>query len=453
MNATDVDAGYNADIVYHLERADGLFRIDHQSGRITALAVFDHEGVSPIEFTAVAVDNGDPRRSTSVPVIVDLIDINDERPYFSKVQYSFGVYENEPYGTPVGAVIASDSDSAIYSEIRYRLWPDSGQFTVNSLTGLIITTQVLDRELQAVYYLTIVALDQGNPPLTGTTSVTVFVADKNDNAPTFDFPRHIEDKKPMSEMVSSRRSSDPEQKFNDTISISPLTPVGYLIAKLRASDLDIGENANLTYSSLSDAVGSELFTVNIRTGDITVSQELSHISYRLINYAVRVTDRGNPSMSDVSGFLIVIDSKVPFVHQQSQLFTETNVVLLIVMATVSAILVTFLIIAIVVIYRKNQTRDRAPSRFKLHINRLGVLRSCYSRPAKFRKNSDKPSTPNSPGDYLFTYHSNGYGESPSYKLDQQRGETSRMADTSTDQIIADNSSSHVSCKLVVTVIF
>ena len=311
---------------------------------------------------------------------------------------------------------------------------------------MISTTRALDREKQAEYYLTIMALDQGQPPQTGSTSVVIFVADRNDNAPLFDFPQHIVEKRPRSEMISSRRSSDPGPKYNDTISISPLAPVGYRLAQLRASDLDRDENANLTYSAVrTDSPGSDLFTVDTWTGDVTVSQELSHIDRMKISFAVRVSDRGQPRLTDTSGFTILIDSSVPFTHHQTKLLTETNIVVLVVMATISAILVTFLIIAIVVIYRRNQSRDPEPNRLKMQISRFGILKSCYNRQDKFRKNSDKPSTPSSPGDFLFSYHSNGYGESPRYKLDLQRGETSQMGESSTDHIVADDSSnSHVS---------
>ena len=65
--------------------------------------------------------------------------INKQRTIIStltfQAKYSFGVYENQPYGTPVGAVIASDADSDIYAEISYQLWPDVEQFSINELTG------------------------------------------------------------------------------------------------------------------------------------------------------------------------------------------------------------------------------------------------------------------------------------------------------------------------------
>ena len=93
-------------------------------------------------------------------------------------------------------------------------------------TGTIYTTAELNRELQSVYTLTVSATDQGSPPLSSTASVSIFVADRNDHAPQWIYP----------------------VGHNRTVSISPQTPVGYIIATVKASDEDMGLNGNLTYN-------------------------------------------------------------------------------------------------------------------------------------------------------------------------------------------------------------
>lgn len=50
------------------------------------------------------------------------------------------------------------------------------------------TNIVLDHEIRERYRLIIIATDQGNPQLTGTTALIVRVIDTNDNRPTF--PQH-----------------------------------------------------------------------------------------------------------------------------------------------------------------------------------------------------------------------------------------------------------------------
>lgn len=51
------------------------------------------------------------------------------------------------------------------------------------LITLTSCCRVLDREDSDAFYLTVMASDAGNPPLSSTTSVTIYVTDKNDNEP------------------------------------------------------------------------------------------------------------------------------------------------------------------------------------------------------------------------------------------------------------------------------
>lgn len=82
----------------------------------------------------------------------------------------------------------SDADQGLNSRILYHIVdgnPDNA-FTINPPnSGEVRTNIVLDREIREQYRLTIIATDQGNPQLTGTTALSVRVIDINDNQPTF----------------------------------------------------------------------------------------------------------------------------------------------------------------------------------------------------------------------------------------------------------------------------
>jgi len=69
-----------------------------------------------------------------------------------------------------------------------RETPPLGFFTVDAHTGRIITHRSLDREHTAMHYLVISAVDASEPLLSSTVNVTVYVADRNDNAPFIEFP-------------------------------------------------------------------------------------------------------------------------------------------------------------------------------------------------------------------------------------------------------------------------
>ena len=49
----------------------------------------------------------------------------------------------------------------------------------------LVLMERLDREVQDTYQLTVIALDGGNPPRSGSMAVQVQVTDANDNSPTF----------------------------------------------------------------------------------------------------------------------------------------------------------------------------------------------------------------------------------------------------------------------------
>ena len=84
--------------------------------------------------------------------------------------------------------MASDADQGLNSRILYHIVdgnPDNA-FTISPpYSGVVRTNIVLDREIREQYRLTIIATDQGNPQLTGTTVLSVRVIDVNDNQPTF----------------------------------------------------------------------------------------------------------------------------------------------------------------------------------------------------------------------------------------------------------------------------
>lgn len=68
----------------------------------------------------------------------------------------------------------------------YSLSGGHGQFSINPSTGQIITSSLLDREDRASYKLLVVATDGGQPQgLSSSATVSVMVADINDNPPRF----------------------------------------------------------------------------------------------------------------------------------------------------------------------------------------------------------------------------------------------------------------------------
>lgn len=149
--------------------------------------------------------------------------MNDHNPEFFRQEYKAFVTENSPAGTKVAEPRAVDKDDGLNAKIRYaiRFWMEDStiviqkwerkmligvvffnfrysllgekaeRFLVNTETGDIVTTEPLDRELNAIYHLTLVAQDSSlTEPKASAVNLTIFVQDLNDNAPVFSSPRY-----------------------------------------------------------------------------------------------------------------------------------------------------------------------------------------------------------------------------------------------------------------------
>ncbi|KAK7131868.1 hypothetical protein R3I93_018435 [Phoxinus phoxinus] len=127
--------------------------------------------------------NGKPN---SLKVTVKVNDVNDP-PEFKKTTEIIYRNENEPPGDVLFVPEVKDEDSNL-SKIRYELVQDPAKWmSVDPKTGKITTVQTLDRESPFVkngtYTVIVQAIDDGQPPATGTCTVVVFLGDVNDNAP------------------------------------------------------------------------------------------------------------------------------------------------------------------------------------------------------------------------------------------------------------------------------
>ena len=262
---------------------------------------FDHEKLSSVNFEIIAFDQGEPSLSSTATVSVTVRDINDSPPVFSQDAYSFGIHENKQPGTEVGNVAASDADSPPYNKVEYYLDADDldaiDSFQIDHMSGQITTKKTLDREIHAQYYLRVKAINDDYTPLSSTVSVTVYVADKNDNSPVMDFP----------------------VPYNNTISMSSFVPIGYDVIRVRAHDEDIGVNAEIVYTITDDY---ELFEVDSVTGAVQTTGDLSKITYHQFNMSVRASDKGQPSRFASSMLYVIVTDSIPY-QTPSQHTSET----------------------------------------------------------------------------------------------------------------------------------
>ena len=137
-----------------------------------------------------ATDQGTPPLHASRSFNLRVTDTNDNAPEFDQTMYYANVLEVADPGTSVFQLSAVDRDEGNNSLIVYSILdsPDthSDWFQIDSRTGLITTRKHIDCETDPVPQITVIAIDSGHPPLTGTATVRVTIRDVNDNEPIFD---------------------------------------------------------------------------------------------------------------------------------------------------------------------------------------------------------------------------------------------------------------------------
>ncbi|XP_069052236.1 protocadherin-10-like isoform X7 [Lepisosteus oculatus] len=219
----------------------------------------------------------------------EITDINDNAPHFGREIIQLDISESASPGERFSLDNAVDPDVGTNSVRTYSL-TESKHFTIEVETGRdgskfadLVLKKALDREEQAVHNLILTAIDGGAPPQSGTASITVRVLDTNDNAPQFD-----------------------QQIY--TVNITENSPIGSLVMKLNATDLDYGLNAEITYSFSrhTSQKTQKTFTLDSVFGDIRVAEIIDFETTKMFEMYVQAKDRGPNSMSGHCKLIIFI---------------------------------------------------------------------------------------------------------------------------------------------------
>ncbi|KAK2823109.1 hypothetical protein Q7C36_019709 [Tachysurus vachellii] len=277
ISASDADEGINGEVSYSIiSDEEDFFLINALSGDITVKSNIDYEENPAIELRIQAQDKGhSPRRSTC-KVLIEVVDVNDNAPEISVTLLMSSVSEDIKPGTDVALITVSDKDSGTNGKVNCKLLAPSPfklQLSYKNSYALVVN-EALDRERVSQYNVTLVANDEGTPSLSSSNVITVHVSDVNDNAPLFTAP-----------VIN--------------ISVRENSPVGGLMTSLTARDLDVGENAIVSYS-LSDTESSRvsnLMNINSHTGELYSLKSFDYEETKRLQFKVQATDSGVPPLS------------------------------------------------------------------------------------------------------------------------------------------------------------
>lgn len=256
-------------LIYNLqeENASRHFHIDFNSGVLTISSPLDYESQRLHVLTVRASDSVTGVFSEA-SVEIEVEDVNDNAPVFSKATYAAAVAEGLPVGASVVRVSASDGDSGRNKDLTFQVVRteknETDFFELDPVSGVLVTKRVLDHETNKHFHLKVRATDHGTAPLSSEASVHINVTDVNDTPPDF---------------VTSR--------FDATL--DEMAKCGHIVVKLQASDPDTGDASGLRYKLVSGDAGRH-FSINESSGVVSFSNVCKRNLEPSYNLTVAVSD-------------------------------------------------------------------------------------------------------------------------------------------------------------------
>uniref|UniRef100_A0A8C4SW14 Protocadherin-16 n=1 Tax=Erpetoichthys calabaricus TaxID=27687 RepID=A0A8C4SW14_ERPCA len=250
-------------------------------GTLILVERLDFETVPWYNLTIVASDHGVPQRSSSVPVIINVMDVNDNPPVFGHTEYSIVLSEGAAAGTEILRLSASDLDSTPNAVVQYAILSGDEEkiFRVDEWTGSLKLLSPLDREVRAKYMVIVKASDkQGQYDLV---AVTIEIKDINDNKPYF----------PLSTL---------------TANIQENQPTNALVTVLHAIDADSGDYGQLSYYMIDQSGESKAaFTLNLTTGEVRSRMTFDFEKISSFHFVALALDSGNYSATMTVQVLVI----------------------------------------------------------------------------------------------------------------------------------------------------
>ncbi|XP_054156169.1 protocadherin Fat 4-like isoform X2 [Oppia nitens] len=277
-----------------------LFLIDSRAGRVFTAAVLDFERKQSYD---LLVQVSDGINTAVAPLLVNLVDINDNAPHFTHNFYNFSCVEEMAENMTIGSVLALDRDSGKNAVLRYSIIGDqaSDAFIVEPLTGNIRTRLRLDRESESKIEFMIIAYDSGIPQLSGTTSVVVAIEDINDNAPYFEQNQYV---------VEVSEELEP--------------PVD--IFQVKANDRDANDNAVIKYLILAGN-DDNVFNINPETGLLSTAEKLNYerkTEYKLYVAARNLRPFQGPNAANIINPSVEVIVRVRDINDELVIFDQQS---------------------------------------------------------------------------------------------------------------------------------
>ncbi|XP_036356531.1 cadherin-87A-like isoform X3 [Octopus sinensis] len=302
---TDSDTVGRLQFSIKTQDVSGLFAINPDTGKLTAQRPVSLTDARNDAYNDVEVTVTDGVKSALATVRIEIIDKNNHKPTFSQVSYKKCISEQFSGGTSVLKVQATDLDQpgTPNSDITYSIVSGADGFFVIEPDGVIKTTfrAIFDYETKQEYYLTVMAKDNGLPPLSATTQVKICIDDFNDVIPYF-IP------------------------FTVQVNVKENVAVNTEIIQLNAYDADQSAKVQFSFAEPSNAINpngltvtkadfdyTNLFRMDPDTGKIFIAKDLNRDRVSLITHTVQAVDTAGVDQTGTGTIIInILDvNKIP----------------------------------------------------------------------------------------------------------------------------------------------
>nr|XP_046262328.1 protocadherin alpha-8-like [Scatophagus argus] len=292
QHARDPDGGAFSVQQYKLSPSDH-FRLEvkdkGEDGKIPILVVqksLDREAAGSHSLVLTALDGGKPPKSGEMNILVNVLDINDNAPLFTRDVYSVMLDENAPVGTTVIQVNATDLDDGPNGEVVYSFSSIVNRkllnlFDIDPSTGEITVKGLIDYEEKDKYEIEIQASDKGLAPLATQKSVIIKIVDVNDNAPEIE--------------VTSFSSSIPED-----------SRPGTTVALISVNDLDSGLNGKVICSIGEDVPFTLSPSLQDKMYSLVTKSPLDREKQSHYDLTISAKDAGQPPLSSEKTISVVV---------------------------------------------------------------------------------------------------------------------------------------------------
>uniref|UniRef100_A0A8D0HMJ6 Cadherin domain-containing protein n=1 Tax=Sphenodon punctatus TaxID=8508 RepID=A0A8D0HMJ6_SPHPU len=289
--ASDADIGTNSLITYRLSPNDHLSldtQGNHEKNKPPELVLknsLDREESPVHHLLLTATDGGKPELTSTVQLVIAVLDTNDNAPVFNQSVYEVHLLENVANGTLVIKLEAIDLDDGVNKDLSYSfsnvVAPALKEtFIIDQNTGEIRLKKKLDFEDVNLYETQVEAMDKGHPPMVGKCTLLVEILDVNDNPPE----------------VSVTSLSVP---------VLEDAPPGTVVALISVSDKDSGDNGKVT-CSISPRLPFKLLSTFKNYYSLVLEEAVDRERVSQYQLLITARDEGLPPLSATSSILVPI---------------------------------------------------------------------------------------------------------------------------------------------------